>query len=226
MFSAGAATLPMFPGQAHDCYRRQPRRTLRAHDPRPARGRHREGQLRSSGNSAWPTPPARTLRQAAPARRSRRPPLPHRDRLVLPEGHAAALLRPLLHVRPCGRWIPTRSARPGRGHGHDSRHGLRRLPDPTAARSAIATRMNRDARSRPATQTATFDQRRRSGAVNEYPAVTAAVSHPEPVPRRIRAFLGGEKAWDTAGRCMSLERAVLPAALRPARRRAPRSADP
>jgi len=33
--------------------------------------------------------------------------------------------------------------------------------------------------------------------VNEYPAMIATVNHVEPVPRRIRAFLGGEKVLDT-----------------------------
>src|SRR6516225_6036997 len=42
-----------------------------------------------------------------------------------------------------------------------------------------------------------FDQHRRSRAVNDYPAMIAPVNHVEPVPRRIRAFLGGEKVLDT-----------------------------
>jgi uncharacterized protein (DUF427 family) len=33
--------------------------------------------------------------------------------------------------------------------------------------------------------------------VNDYPAMIAPVNHVEPVPRRIRAFLGGEKVLDT-----------------------------
>jgi uncharacterized protein (DUF427 family) len=33
--------------------------------------------------------------------------------------------------------------------------------------------------------------------VNDYPAMIAAVNHVEPVPRRIRAYLGGEKVLDT-----------------------------
>jgi uncharacterized protein (DUF427 family) len=33
--------------------------------------------------------------------------------------------------------------------------------------------------------------------VNDYPAMIVAVNHVEPVPRRIRAFLGGEKVLDT-----------------------------
>jgi hypothetical protein len=33
--------------------------------------------------------------------------------------------------------------------------------------------------------------------VNDYPAMIASVNHVEPVPRRIRAFLGGEKVLDT-----------------------------
>jgi len=33
--------------------------------------------------------------------------------------------------------------------------------------------------------------------VNEYPAMIATVNHVEPVPRRIRAFLGGEQVLDT-----------------------------
>jgi uncharacterized protein (DUF427 family) len=33
--------------------------------------------------------------------------------------------------------------------------------------------------------------------VNDYPAMIAPVNHVEPVPRRIRAFLGGEKMLDT-----------------------------
>jgi uncharacterized protein (DUF427 family) len=33
--------------------------------------------------------------------------------------------------------------------------------------------------------------------VNEYPAMIATVNHVEPVPRRIRAFLGGDKVLDT-----------------------------
>jgi uncharacterized protein (DUF427 family) len=33
--------------------------------------------------------------------------------------------------------------------------------------------------------------------VNDYPAMIATVNHVEPVPRRIRAFLGGEKVLDT-----------------------------
>jgi len=35
--------------------------------------------------------------------------------------------------------------------------------------------------------------------VNDYPAAITAVSHVEPVPRRIRAFLAGEKVLDTTG---------------------------
>ena len=34
--------------------------------------------------------------------------------------------------------------------------------------------------------------------MNDYPAAIAAVNHVEPVPRRIRAFLGGEKVLDTS----------------------------
>jgi uncharacterized protein (DUF427 family) len=34
-------------------------------------------------------------------------------------------------------------------------------------------------------------------AVNDYPAMIATANHVEPVPRRIRAFLGGEKVLDT-----------------------------
>jgi uncharacterized protein (DUF427 family) len=37
----------------------------------------------------------------------------------------------------------------------------------------------------------------RSHAVNDYPAMIAPANHVEPVPRRIRAFLGGEKVLDT-----------------------------
>ena len=37
----------------------------------------------------------------------------------------------------------------------------------------------------------------RSHAVNDYPAMIAPANHVEPVPRRIRAFLGGEKVVDT-----------------------------
>ena len=33
--------------------------------------------------------------------------------------------------------------------------------------------------------------------MNDYPAMIAPVNHVEPVPRRIRAFLGGEKVLDT-----------------------------
>ena len=33
--------------------------------------------------------------------------------------------------------------------------------------------------------------------MNQYPAMIATVNHVEPVPRRIRAFLGGEKVLDT-----------------------------
>jgi len=33
--------------------------------------------------------------------------------------------------------------------------------------------------------------------VNDYPAAITAVNHVEPVPRRIRAFLAGEKVLDT-----------------------------
>jgi uncharacterized protein (DUF427 family) len=33
--------------------------------------------------------------------------------------------------------------------------------------------------------------------VNDYPAMIAPVNHVEPVPRRIRAFLGGETVLDT-----------------------------
>jgi len=33
--------------------------------------------------------------------------------------------------------------------------------------------------------------------VNDYPAMIAPVNHVEPIPRRIRAFLGGEKVLDT-----------------------------
>jgi hypothetical protein len=33
--------------------------------------------------------------------------------------------------------------------------------------------------------------------VNEYPDMIAPVNHVEPVPRRIRAFLGGEKVLGT-----------------------------
>jgi uncharacterized protein (DUF427 family) len=33
--------------------------------------------------------------------------------------------------------------------------------------------------------------------LNDYPAMIAAANHVEPVPRRIRAFLAGEKAFDT-----------------------------
>ena len=33
--------------------------------------------------------------------------------------------------------------------------------------------------------------------MNDYPAMIATVNHVEPVPRRIRAFLGGEKVLDT-----------------------------
>src|SRR3974390_823252 len=33
--------------------------------------------------------------------------------------------------------------------------------------------------------------------MNDYPAAIAAVNHVEPVPRRIRAFLGGEKVLDS-----------------------------
>ena len=35
--------------------------------------------------------------------------------------------------------------------------------------------------------------------MNDYPAAITAVSHVEPVPRRIRAFLAGEKVLDTTG---------------------------
>jgi len=35
--------------------------------------------------------------------------------------------------------------------------------------------------------------------VNDYPAAITAVNHVEPVPRRIRAFLDGEKVLDTTG---------------------------
>jgi uncharacterized protein (DUF427 family) len=35
--------------------------------------------------------------------------------------------------------------------------------------------------------------------VNDYPAAITAVNHVEPVPRRIRAFLAGEKVLDTTG---------------------------
>jgi uncharacterized protein (DUF427 family) len=35
--------------------------------------------------------------------------------------------------------------------------------------------------------------------VNDYPAMIATVNHVEPVPRRIRAFLAGEKVFDTTG---------------------------
>jgi uncharacterized protein (DUF427 family) len=38
-----------------------------------------------------------------------------------------------------------------------------------------------------------------SFAVNDYPAAIAAINHVEPVARRIRAFLGGEKVLDTTG---------------------------
>ena len=34
-------------------------------------------------------------------------------------------------------------------------------------------------------------------AMNDYPAAITAVNHVEPVPRRIRAFLGDEKVLDT-----------------------------
>ncbi len=33
--------------------------------------------------------------------------------------------------------------------------------------------------------------------MSDYPAVITALNHVEPVPRRIRAFLGGEKVLDT-----------------------------
>jgi hypothetical protein len=33
--------------------------------------------------------------------------------------------------------------------------------------------------------------------LNDYPAMIAAANHVEPVPRRIRAFLAGEKVFDT-----------------------------
>ena len=33
--------------------------------------------------------------------------------------------------------------------------------------------------------------------MNDHPAMIAPVNHVEPVPRRIRAFLGGEKVLDT-----------------------------
>ena len=33
--------------------------------------------------------------------------------------------------------------------------------------------------------------------MNDYPAMIAAANHVEPVPRRIRAFLAGEKVFDT-----------------------------
>ena len=35
--------------------------------------------------------------------------------------------------------------------------------------------------------------------MNDYPAAITAVNHVEPVPRRIRAFLAGEKVLDTTG---------------------------
>ena len=35
--------------------------------------------------------------------------------------------------------------------------------------------------------------------MNDYPAAVTAVNHVEPVPRRIRAFLAGEKVLDTTG---------------------------
>jgi hypothetical protein len=43
--------------------------------------------------------------------------------------------------------------------------------------------------------------------------------HVEPVPRRIRAFLGGQAVLDTTGRPVPLGVAELPALLRPHRRR-------
>ena len=33
--------------------------------------------------------------------------------------------------------------------------------------------------------------------MNDYPAMIAAANHVEPVPRRVRAFLAGEKVFDT-----------------------------
>ena len=42
--------------------------------------------------------------------------------------------------------------------------------------------------------------------MNDYPAMIAPVNHVEPVPRRIRAFLGDEKVLDTTRAYVGLER--------------------
>jgi uncharacterized protein (DUF427 family) len=49
----------------------------------------------------------------------------------------------------------------------------------------------------PGTETASLASTERSRTVNDFPAMIATVNHVEPVPRRIRAFLGGEKVLDT-----------------------------
>ncbi len=42
--------------------------------------------------------------------------------------------------------------------------------------------------------------------MNDYPANIVAVNHVEPVPRRIRAYLGGVKVLDTTGALYVWER--------------------
>ena len=46
--------------------------------------------------------------------------------------------------------------------------------------------------------------------MNDYPAMIAAANHVEPVPRRIRAFLAGEKVLDTTRALYVWERPNYP----------------
>jgi len=48
-----------------------------------------------------------------------------------------------------------------------------------------------------ANKASSHEQNNGSFAVNDYPAMIATASHVEPVPRRIRAFLAGQKVLDT-----------------------------
>ena len=57
--------------------------------------------------------------------------------------------------------------------------------------------------------------------MNDYPAAITAVNHVEPVPRRIRAFLAGEKALDTTRALYVWEWPYYPLVLHPGRGRAP-----
>ena len=57
--------------------------------------------------------------------------------------------------------------------------------------------------------------------MSDYPAPPVPANHVEPVPRRVRAFLGGRTIVDTTERPLRLGVARLPAVLHPARRRPP-----